>query len=598
MEVRVADFIAEFLVKNNINKCFTVTGGGAMHLNDAFGHCEGMKCIYNHHEQACTMAAEGYARYTGKIAAVCVTSGPGGTNALTGVMGAWLDSIPMIIISGQMKYCTTISSTSVPLRQLGFQEFNIIDSVKCMTKYAKMIIKPEEIQYELEKALFIAKNGRPGPVWIDIPVDIQGAKIDISKLKKYELNCISKIEVNDIVINDMLSIIKEAKKPVILVGNGVRIAKANKLLEEVIDRLQIPVVTAWNAHDNIWDDHPLYCGRPGTIGNRGGNIVVQNSDLLISFGCRMNIRQIGYEWDKFAPNAYKIAIDIDKGELEKPTLKIDMPINADIKDVLKKIIKSGYRNSSDYCIEWRKWCKKINSKYPTVLPSYYEKKTPINPYIFMNKLSQHLDENDVTVASNGTACVCAFQAMVIKKGERLFTNSGCSSMGYGLPASIGIAISRKERVICLEGDGSIQMNIQELQTVVHNKLNIKIFWLNNEGYHSIRQTQHNNFKADEKGYCGVDRASGISFPSAQKIANAYGIDFVYVDNIDEIDEKLSEVLNNENPIICEVRLDKLQGFEPKVASQVLPDGKIISSSLENMYPFLSDEEMEENKFEN
>lgn len=600
MEVRVADFIADFLVKNNINKCFTVTGGGAMHLNDAFGHCKDLDCIYNHHEQASSMAAEGYTRYTGNMAAVCVTSGPGGTNTLTGVMGAWLDSIPMIIISGQMKYCTTIESTSVPLRQLGFQEFNIIDAVKCMTKYAKMITKPEEIVYELEKALFIAKNGRPGPVWIDIPVDIQGTKIDISKLSHYEFKSKDEVmfnkKVDNKIIDEMISKIKQAKKPVILVGNGVRIAGANDLLEEVIDRLQIPVVTAWNAHDNIWDSHPLYCGRPGTVGTRGGNFVVQNSDLLISFGCRMNIRQISYEWEKFAPDAYKIAIDIDKGELEKPTLKIDMPINADIKNVFEEIIKSDFKNDSEYCSKWKKWCKEINEKYPAVIPSYYKKDKPINPYIFMNKLSKHLDETDVTVASNGTACVCAFQAMEIKKGERLFSNAGCSSMGYGLPASIGVATSRDKRVICLEGDGSIQMNIQELQTVVHNKLNLKIFWLNNDGYHSIRQTQHNNFKADNRGYCGVDNNSGISFPSAEKIAYAYGIKFVKIENINEIDDKLKEVLNNEEAVICEVVLDKMQYFEPKLSSQVLPDGRIISPSLENMYPFLSSEEMENNKF--
>ncbi|MEG0108803.1 MAG: thiamine pyrophosphate-dependent enzyme [Lachnospiraceae bacterium] len=345
----------------------------------------------------------------------------------------------------------------------------------------------------------------------------------------------------------------------------------------------------------IYDTHPLYAGRPGTVGNRGGNFVVQNSDLLISFGCRMNIRQISYEWKKFAKYAYKIAIDIDENELKKPTLNIDYPIHADILDVFQEILQVDYIPNNNH-EGWVQWCKNINEKYPIMVKDYLVKKEPINPYAFMDTLSKNIEKNDIIVASNGTACVCAFQAIEMQKGQRMFTNAGASSMGYGLPAAIGAAISVNncEKIICLEGDGSIQMNIQELQTVVHHSLNIKIFWLNNDGYHSIRQTQAQSFKGEEKGYCGVSSLSGISFPSAKKIAEAYGIKYVLIDSLITITSKLKEVLNNEDPIICEVILDKQQAFEPKLSSKVSPDGTITSPSLEDMSPFLEEEEMNEN----
>lgn len=599
MKKRVADYIAEFLIQNGINKVFTVTGGGAMHLNDAFGHFEKIECIYNHHEQACSMAAEGYTRYSGKVAAVCVTSGPGGTNTLTGVMGAWLDSVPMLVISGQMKYKTTIASTEVPLRQLGFQEYNIIDVAKYMTKYVTMVKDSKKILYYLEKSLYIAKSGRPGPVWLDIPLDVQGEKIDEDELIHYkpEEDCqaatmkpISKEQINDV-----LNCISEAKRPVILAGNGIRIANAVEKFREVIEKLNIPVVTAWNAHDLLEDSHRLYSGRPGTIGTRGGNFVVQNSDLLISFGCRMNIRQISYEWEKFAKGAYKIAIDIDEAELQKPTLDIDYPINGDINDFFEGVLKSDWQSDGQH-LEWIKWCKQINDKYPIVLPEYRKRETMVNPYVFMEELSKKLDGDDIVVASNGTACVCGFQTIEMKKGERMFTNAGASSMGYGLPASIGVsvALENEKRVICLEGDGSIQMNLQELQTVVHHGYNIKIFWLNNDGYHSIRQTQALSFEGEKRGYCGVSYDSGISFPSAEKIALAYGLEYAKIDKVCDLSQKLDKVLQGENPCICEICLDSEQYFSPKLSSKVNKDGTISSPGLEDMFPFLPREELREN----
>jgi len=596
MKQRVADYIADFFVKNNITDVFTVTGGGAMHLNDAFGHHQKIRCIYNHHEQACAIAAEAYARYSRNIAAVCVTSGPGGTNALTGVLGGWLDSIPMFIVSGQVKYSTTIKSTRLPLRQLGDQEFNITDCVKAMTKFVQMIINPEDVAYLFEKALFIAKHGRPGPVWIDVPLNVQGATIETDSLRHYDAAEDSKENAPVFMLkqaDEIIERIKKAHRPVIFAGEAIRSSGAYEKFIELIDKLNIPVVTAWNAHDALWNEHPLFCGRPGTVGTRGGNFVTQYSDLLFVLGCRLNIRQISYNWENFAPSAYKIMVDIDSAELIKPTLKIDMPINADVKDVIdvleKKVVKDNQHD------RWVSWCRSIDRKYPACEKSFYKKDTPVNPYVFMDKLFHNLSEGDAVITGNGSACVCSFQAAYIKKNQRLFTNSGCASMGYGLPAALGVSINRNgERVICLEGDGSLQMNIQELQTIIYNKLNVKLFVLNNNGYHSIRQTQTNLFK---QPLCGVCDGCGLSFPNLEKLATAYGFPYMKIDKVKDTDEKINQALALEGSIIVEVILDPEQIFSPKLSSKKLPDGTMVSPTLEDMYPFLPEEEMKNNREE-
>jgi len=593
MKQRVAGYIADFFAAQNITDIFTVTGGGAMYLNDAFGHHPGLHCTYNHHEQACAIAAEAYTRYSGKLAAVCVTSGPGGTNAITGVLGGWLDSVPMIIISGQVKYSTTVKSTNIPLRQLGDQEFNIVDCVKSLTKFAGMIVNPDDIAYFLEKAIYLAVHGRPGPVWLDIPLNVQGAVIDTDSLRRYDK--IENIEenpsiVSDNIIDKIIGKIKLAKRPAIFAGSAIRSSGAHKIFLQLIDKLQIPVVTAWNAHDTLWDEHPLYCGRPGTVGNRGGNFVVQKSDLLLILGCRLNIRQISYNWENFAPGAYKIMVDIDSGELMKPTLSIDLPIHADVHDVIVRLMGRLKKNITTHK-QWLAWSKRINEKYPICPERYYQKPGPVNPYVFMKELFLCLDEDDAVVTSNGSACVCSFQAAVLKKNQRLFTNSGCAGMGYGLPASLGVAVERKgARVICLEGDGSIQMNLQELQTIVHNKLNIKVFWLSNNGYHSIRQTQTNLFTPP---LCGVSGDNGLSFPDAGKIAAAYNIPFHKIEAATDIRQRLNEVLSENGPAIIEIILDPDQFFEPKLSSRRLSDGTMISPSLEDMFPFLPEQELNE-----
>jgi acetolactate synthase-1/2/3 large subunit len=595
MKQKVAHYIADFLVAHNVKHIFTVTGGGAMHLNDAFGHHKNLTCIYNHHEQACAIAAEGYTRFTGQLAGVCVTSGPGGTNALTGVLGGWLDSIPMFIISGQVKRETTIHAADVPLRQLGDQEFDIVSCVASMTKYARIVMEPCKIRYYLEKAYFLSTNGRGGPVWLDIPLDVQAAIIETDELKGFDPTECAALEnpvYDQSLTPQIISKIKNAQRPVLMVGTGVRLANAKNEFIRLAESLQIPVVTAWNAHDLIWNEHPLYCGRPGTIGTRGGNFVLQNADLLLALGCRLNIRQISYTYKSFAQNAFKIIVDIDKNELRKPTVVPDLPIWANAQDVIASLLVNDLSVChSPVHKEWLDWCRAVNAKYPVALPAYYEKKAPLNPYVFIDKFFKRLQDDDVVVCGNGSACVITFQAAAIKQQQRLFTNSGCAAMGYGFPAAIGCCFARNgERVICIDGDGSFQMNLQELQTVVHHGLNLKIIYLNNSGYHSIRQTQNNLFPPP---LVGVSAESGVSFPCAEKLAYAYDIPFMRVSSIDDM-PNLHNFIAGCSPAFCEIMIDPAQNFEPKLSSKVLPDGKIVSPSLEDMFPFLDRDEFLQN----
>ena len=601
MKIKLANYIADFLAEKRINHVFTVTGGGAMHLNDAFGHHDKLECIYNHHEQACSMAAEGYTRLSNKLAAVCVTSGPGGTNAITGVLGGWLDSIPMFIISGQVKRETTVYATDLPLRQLGDQEFDIIPSVRTMTKYAQIILDPNEIAYHLEKGYYLCQSGRGGPVWLDVPLDVQAAIIETDELRHFnkekETSYLDQPVYDSAKTDLIIEKIKDAKRPVILAGTGVRLSNSKDIFLQLAEKLQIPVVTAWNAHDIMSDDNPYYCGRPGTVGTRGGNFVVQNADLLLVIGCRCNIRMISYNYRQWAPNAYKIIIEIDKLELAKPTLKPDLPIWADLKDVIKSLLDGDLLVChSDEHNKWLEWCRNVNKKYPATLPEYYQSKEILNPYVFVTEFTKRLKNDDKIICGNGSACVIGFQAGVIKKETRLFTNSGCAAMGYGFPAAIGCAVAEKgKRVICLDGDGSFQMNLQELQTVVYNKLNLKIIYFNNDGYHSIRQTQENLFKG--RPLVGVTDGTGLSFPDMGKIAGAYGIPYIKVTKEEQIPEMI-DFMEHDGPVFCEVVVDKTQNFAPKLSSKVLTDGSIVSPEIDDMFPFLEREEYEANKLVN
>lgn len=587
---KVSDYIADFLVKHDIDTCFTVTGGGAMHLNDSFGHHPNIQCIYNHHEQACAMAADGYTKITDKPALVCVTSGPGTTNAMTGVLGAWLDSLPMIIISGQMNYDTTIVSTPLKLRQLGFQEYNIVDSVKPMTKYAEMITDPNYIAYHLEKAYYLATTGRKGPVWLDIPLNIQSSKIDKNKLIHYTANTVEdKLTKKD--KDNIAKILNNAKKPVILAGYGVRMHDSYEDFIQMIEKLQIPILTEWNSNDLIPNDHPLYAGNPGSIGNRGGNFVLQNADVVLLLGCQLSIRQTSYAWHNFAKDAYKIAVNIDTEELSKPTVKIDYKINLGLREFISSLDIDFKVNR-----KWNKWCTEINNKYPVVLPKHFNNEDIVSVYAFIKTLSDNLTFNDDVVLANGAACVVGLQAIETKKGQRVFTNAGASSMGYGISAAIGAATAKTlGSTICIEGDGSIQMNLQELQTIIHNNLNIKIFWINNDGYHSIKQTQNAMFKAEERGLVGAHKDSGISFPEAESIANAYNLKYFKINKTSEL-KQINNILKHQGPLLCEVVTDPYEKFEPKLQSKMLEDGSFYTPPLDDMFPFLPREEMQANKF--
>lgn len=638
MRVKVSDYVAEKLVEAGISQVFTVTGGGAMHLNDALGHQEGLHCLYNHHEQACAIAAESYARIHNQIAAVCVTTGPGGTNAITGVVGGWLDSIPMLILSGQVRYDTTARWSGLGIRAMGDQEFDICKAVSCMTKYCEMVIDPLRIRFCLEKALYLAKSGRPGPCWLDIPLNVQGAFVESEELIGFdeadyeaggtgwkasslsheigedqagqgEVRPERAPRVSLETVKAIAEKIQHSRRPVLNVGNGVRIAGAHQVLMQVISRLGIPVVTGWNSQDAIYDEHPLYTGRAGGMGDRPGNFAVQNSDLVFSVGSRLSIRQVGYNYQTWAREAYVIVNDVDAEELKKPSIHADMRVHADAKDLLETLneylekeqeqgtlpmpLFDGGQGLED--MDWRQTCQFWKKTYPVILPKHMEHgdEEPANVYALVKELSSRLHEEQITVVGNGSACVAGGHGYIIKKGQRFITNSAIASMGYDLPAAIGACMAdHSQDIILLTGDGSIQMNLQELQTIIHHKMPIKIFLINNGGYHSIRQTQKNFFGEPLVGI-GVD-SRDLSFPDMEKLAAAYGYPYVKASHNSELGDAIEQALAMEGPVICEVFVSMDQNFEPKSAAKRLPDGTMVSPPLEDLSPFLPEEEMDRN----
>ena len=604
MKVRLADYAADFLVSRGVTDVFSVVGGGAMHLNDALGHNAGLKVTYNHHEQACAVAAEAYARLNNRIAAVCVTTGPGGTNAITGVLGGWLDSIPMFIISGQVRYDTTaryaLQFTEEPLRAMGDQEYDIVKSVQNMTKYAVMIEDPMMIRYALEKAWHLALSGRPGPVWIDIPVNYQGCYIETDDLKGYdpsEDDAKLPPPVSGEIISSVIEKIRSAKRPVFYAGYGIRLSGGYEAFRQAAEKLNIPVVTYWNAVDLIETDSPLYCGRGGNMGDRPGNWAVQNSDLILAVGTRISIRQVGYGWKTWARAAEVIMVDIDKAELKKPTLHVEMPVWADARDFLEKLNDSCGDAPVFKGTDWLETCQRWKREYPVVLPGHRkENGSTANVYAFLDHLSSRLPENSLTAVSNGACCVAGSQAYVIQKGSRFANNNGAASMGYGLPAAIGTCIGGgRKTTICLEGDGSIMMNLQELQTIITNKLPIKIFLINNNGYHSIRITQSNLFS--ERCKVGIGPDSGdLSFPQFKKIAEAFGYPYLSARSNAEMEKAVDQALALDGAAFCEIFTDTEQVWEPKSSVKKLPDGTLVSPPLEDLAPFLPRDELKKQMF--
>ena len=595
--IRLSDYIVCYLADHGIGHVFMVTGGAAMHLNDAFGRESRIKKVYCHHEQSCAMAADSYFRVSSRIAAVNVTAGPGATNAITGVYGAYVDSMAMIILSGQSKCETLVSSTGLPLRQLGDHEVNIVEMVKGITKYAVLVDDPSTIRYHLEKALYLASHGRPGPVWLDIPIDVQAAQIDPRNLRGFQLSAEEQgpdfYALKKDQLRQLFDRMKSAQRPVIYAGSGVRLSEQEGLLLKLVERLGVPLVAAWNSYDLLPNDHPCYAGRPGSVGDRAGNFTVQNSDFLLILGCRLNIRLISYNWKNFARGAFKVMVDVDEAEMKKPTLSIDLPIHANLRDFLPAMDKLS-RDWVPHHADWLAWCRERVKRYQVVLPEYWKLKEKVNPYCFIESLSDQLKDGEVVVCGDGTACVTAFQAIRIRPRMKLFHNSGCASMGYDLPAAIGAAVvlPDKERIICLAGDGSLMMNLQELQTVAGNRLPIKVFVLNNQGYHSIRQTQRNFFPDNVVG-CGED--SGLRFPDFEKVAGAFTLPFRRIQKHEELEDAIRWALTSRGPVLCEVMLDLAQGFAPKLSSRKLEDGRMETAPLEDMAPFLSREELAENR---
>lgn len=590
MKQRVADYIADFFVNHQIKHVFTVTGGGAMYLNDALGHHPELHCTYNHHEQASAMAAEAYARIDNHIAAVCVTSGPGATNAITGVVGGWMDSIPMLILSGQARYATTVYASGLRLRTRGVQEFDIIGSVQNMTKYAVVVSDPKKIRYCLEKALYLAYEGRPGPCWLDIPLDIQGVQIESDGLTGYDP---PQRELPDLSAKaeQIIHKITGSKRPIVYIGNGVRLSGAHLRMLKLVHRLNVPVITSTGSIDAIASDHPLYVGRIGMTGDRAGNYAMQNADLFISFGGRLSFSQTGFAHEAWAPNAYKIINNVDPEELKKDSLHADVCINCNVADLIEAILKKlGHPLPPKE--EWLKSCMKWKQKYPVIQDRHLQDKKP-NIYAFFGRMTKRLGKTDCLVVSVGTSRVVGSQASFIKEGMRFITNPSTAAMGYDLPAAIGVCEARhQKKTYLVTGDGSLQMNLQELQTIVQNRLPIMIFVMNNQGYQSIRTTQKTYFSTS---LVGVGSDSGdLSFPDLSMLSSAYGLPYLKCESMETMPDAIEWALSNNGPGLCEMILSITQKVEPRVLSQKKPDGSFISGTLENMFPFLPQDEIEEN----
>jgi len=595
-KVKLSQWLAEWLADHGIEQIFMLTGGGAMHLNHSLGTHPRLRTMFTHHEQALSMAAEAYYRLTNRLAVVNVTSGPGGTNAITGVYGAYVDSIGMLVISGQVKYETTVRSTGLPLRQYGDQELDIEQLIRPITKYAVMVTDPKTIRYHAEKAIHLARSGRPGPVWLDIPLDVQAAMIDPDDLPGFdpaELDEPWRRTDLPAAAEAILDKLRRAKRPVVFAGGGVRLSGAHADFLTLIERLGVPVVTGWNAHDALWNDHPLYCGRPGTVGDRGGNMVTQSADVLLILGSRLNIRQVSYNWRSFAREACKIWVDIDPLELAKPNVKPDMPVVADLAALIPALLAAPYEGPGEVHREWLDWSRERVRRFPAVLPDYRSHGPNIHPYVGMDALFERLGEDDIVVTGNGSACVVSFQAAHIKRGQRLWTNSGCATMGYDLPAAIGVcaATQGRQRVIAIAGDGSIMMNLQELQTIAGYGLPVKIFLINNSGYVSIFQTHRNFFNGVE---VGGGPKSNVTFPDFGKVAAAFGFTYLRAETHNDLPAAIDTALATDGPVLCELIVDEHVTFAPKLGAKAHPDGRITSPALEDLSPFLPREVLREN----
>ncbi|VVB93014.1 3D-(3,5/4)-trihydroxycyclohexane-1,2-dione hydrolase [uncultured archaeon] len=594
MIIKLSDYVIDFISRLDIKYVFLLPGGGCMHLVDSLGRCNDFEHVCCLHEQAAAIAAEAYGQYTNNIGVALVTTGPGGTNAITGVAGAWIDSTPVLVISGQAKRSDMIGASGV--RQMGIQEVDIVKLVNPVTKYAVTVTDPLSIKYHLEKAAYLARNGRPGPVWIDIPLDVQGASIDEDNMKGFDQ---SEIEHTDNLkelktkVEEVISLLNKSERPVILAGNGIRLSKAEKEFLYLISSLKIPVLTTWKAIDFLPEDHELFFGRPGSVGQRGANFIQQNSDLILTIGARLDLAQIGFNYNNFARMAKKVIVDIDEAEIRKMKMDIDVPVCSDAKAFMQELIDNldmvQYKDRPD----WMSRCASWKNKYPVIIPEYWNQKEPVNTYALIDVLSELLMETDVLVPGSSGGCAeITMQAFRAKKGQRIFNTPGLGSMGFGLPASIGACLaSGKKRTISIIGDGGLQHNIQELETLKRLNLPIKLFILNNNGYASIRNTHMKIFNG--RLVC-CDPSSGLTLPDTCKVASAYGLNTVKISNQENLKKDVQDVLETEGPVVCEVMIDPDIQTAPKMSSIAKPDGSMVSKPLEDLWPFLDREEFKAN----
>lgn len=592
--IKLSDYVFDFIAKMGVRHIFLLPGGGCMHLVDSLGRHGGLEYTCCLHEQAAVIAADAYSQYTNNIGVSLVTTGPGGTNAITGVAASWIDSTPLLVLSGQVKRKDLLAGKGV--RQIGIQEVDIISLVKPITNYAVTVLEPETIRYHLEKAIYFAKNGRPGPVWIDIPLDVQGVIIDEKELKPFDPLDEAKQEQNVKMVKlveDTIKLLNNSERPVILAGRGIRLAHAEKEFLKLIESLRIPVLTTWRMMDALPEDNELYFGRPGSIASRGANFVQQNADFILTIGARLDLPQVGHSYANFARGAKKVIVDIDEAEIKKIDTKIDVPVVSDAKEFLVEFINKIDMVKPKDRSAWLSRCKEWKMKYPVILPEYLEPAEYVNTYALIDALSDLLSSEDVIVPGSSSSCSeITCQAFRIKKGQRLINLPGLGSMGFGLPQSIGVCLaSGGRRTICIVGDGGLQHNIQELETLKRLNIPVKLFVLNNNGYAAIRNT-HRRFFEGQLVCC--DPSSGLTLPDACKIASAYGLKAVKISDQKKLKDEVLNVLNMDGPVVCEVMIDPDLQTAPRLSSMARPDGSMVSKPLEDLWPFLDREEFKAN----
>ncbi|MBU0762686.1 MAG: thiamine pyrophosphate-binding protein [Candidatus Altiarchaeota archaeon] len=587
----VSDCVMKFVADRGVKHLFMLSGGGCMHLVDAVGRCREIEYVCNLHEQACSIAAEAYGQYTNNLGVALVTTGPGGTNAVTGVAGAWLDSIPCLYISGQVK--RPDMKGNIGVRQLGFQEIGIVDVVSPITKYAVCITDPKTVRHHLEKAVYLAKSGRPGPVWVDIPLDVQAAEVEWNDLRGFKPEKLKKNTMLYRQVNDAIGLLNESERPVLLAGNGIRHANASGEFLRLVKMLNIPVLTTWKAADLIAESHPLYVGRPGAIGQRGANFAQQNSDLFLSIGARLDLGQTAYSHKNFARMAKKVVVDVDSSEIKKLSMSVDVPVCSDAGEFINEFIRQSDKVEARGDSGWLKRCKEWQMRYPVVLPKYWSQKRGVSTYVLVDVLSDEMPRGSTLVPGSSGACSeITLQAFRVKEGVRVFNTPGLGSMGYGIPAAIGGCLaSGSKKTVCIEGDGGFVMNIQELETVKRIGLPIKFFVLDNGGYGSIMNTQRNYFSGR---LVGSDAKSSVTLPDVKKVAKAFGIKATCITNHKDIRRRVRSILDSNGAVVCEVKVASNELTAPRVTSMRKPDGTMVSKPMEDLWPLLGRDEFAAN----